>query len=65
MSVQELKKELGELSASEQAEVAAYLFQLRHQADADYQATIQRRLSDKDSSHWLTPDEFEQRLGPK
>ena len=64
MSVMDVKKELIALSTSEQAEVAAFLFQLRRKDDADYQATIQRRLHDKDPSHWLTPDEFECRLAP-
>jgi len=58
----QLKEELQTLSASEQAEVAAFLFRLRRKGDADYQATIKRRLDDKDPSHWLTPDEFERRL---
>ena len=62
MSVMELKKELTVLSATEQAEVAAFLFQLRRKADATYQATLRQRLEDKDPSHWLTPDEFERRL---
>jgi hypothetical protein len=58
----DLKKELTALSVTEQTEVAAFLFQLRRKDDADYQAKIQRRLDDKDPSHWLTPDEFERRL---
>jgi hypothetical protein len=62
MSVMDLKNELIALTAKEQAEVAAFLFQLRRQADADYQATLRRRLDDKDTSHWLTPEEFEKRL---
>jgi len=62
MSVQDLKRELVTLSASEQAEVAAFLFQLRHSADPDYQTAVERRLNDKDPAHWLTPDEFERRL---
>ena len=57
-----LKRELVALSVNEKAEVAAFLFQLRRKDDADYQATIQRRLDDKDPSHWLTPGEFERRL---
>ncbi len=65
MSVMDLKRELVALSATEQAEVAAFLFQLRRKDDADYQAKIQRRLEDKDPSHWLTPDEFERRLNSK
>jgi hypothetical protein len=62
MSVMDLKKELTALSANEKAEVAAFLFQLRRKDDTDYQAQIQRRLDDKDPSHWLAPDEFERRL---
>ena len=62
MSVMDLKRELVALSASEQAEVAAFLFQLRRKHDADYQSTLSRRIDDKDPSHWLTPDEFEKRL---
>ncbi|MBI4024345.1 MAG: hypothetical protein HY360_05145 [Verrucomicrobia bacterium] len=63
MSVEELKKEIVGLSTREQAEVSAFLFHLRHASEFDYQAAIQRRLEDKDPSHWLTPDEFERRLG--
>ncbi|MES1226229.1 MAG: hypothetical protein ABUT20_62715 [Bacteroidota bacterium] len=48
MSVMDLKKELVALSAAEQAEVAAFLFQLRRKEDTDYQATLRRRLDDKD-----------------
>jgi hypothetical protein len=62
MSVMDLKKELIALSTAEQAEVAAFLFQLRRKDDAAYQAKIQRRLDDKDPSHWLTLNDFEKRL---
>jgi hypothetical protein len=62
VSVKELKHELAALSATEQAEMAAFLFHLRHASDPEYQATIEQRLADKDPTHWLTPDEFEKRL---
>ena len=62
MSVKELKKELAALSAQEQTELAAFLFHLRHKSDPEYQATVRRRMDDKDPSHWLTPEEFEKRL---
>jgi hypothetical protein len=62
MSVKELKKELTALSATEQAEVAAFLFHLRHTLDPDYQTAVERRMADKDPAHWLTPDELERRL---
>lgn len=62
MSVQELKEHLIALSPEQRAELAAFLFQLRRKSDATYQTAIQRRIDDKDPSHWLTPDEFESRL---
>ena len=65
MSVQELKKELAALQESQRAEVSAFLFHLRHAADPEYQAILERRLNDKDPSHWLTVDEFERRLDEK
>ena len=65
MSVEELKKALTTLSVGEQAELSAFLFHLRHRADAAYQATVETRLTDKDSSHWLSPEEFEKRLDKK
>ena len=63
MSVEQLKQQLVALSPAEQQEVTAFLFHLRHAADPDYQEAVQRRLADADRSHWLTPDEFEKRLG--
>jgi len=62
MSVEELKKAVRTLSAEEQNELSAFLFHLRHQADPGYQASVEKRLADKDPSHWLTPEQFEQRL---
>jgi hypothetical protein len=62
MSVQELKAELAALSETECAEVSAFVFQLRHASDPDYQAAVQRRMDDKNPSHWLTLDELESRL---
>jgi len=62
MSVQELKTELAALSETERAEVSAFLFHLRHASDPDYQATVQRRMDDKNPAHWLTLNELEGRL---
>ena len=64
MSVQQLKRELAALSDSER-EVVAYLFHLKHSSDSDYQADVERRLNDKDSSHWLSIEEAEKRLNQK
>ena len=65
MSVQEIKEKLATLPRSQQDEVIAFLFHLRHAEDTDYQNRIGRRLQDKESSHWLSPDEFERRLDQK
>ena len=62
MSLQELKQELAALSEAQRAEVSAFLFHLRHSADAKYQAILRRRMEDKDPTHWLTVDDFEKRL---
>jgi len=65
MSVQEIKDTLAALPRKEQDEVIAFLFQLRHAGDSDYQSNISRRLQDKNQSHWLSPDEFERELDKK
>ncbi len=65
MSVQEIKDKLATLPRKEQDEVIAFLFQIRHSSDSDYQSSLSRRLADKDRSHWLSPDEFEHELDKK
>ena len=62
MSVEDLKKTVATLSPSEQNELTAFLFHLRHRGDTAYQATQAARMRDKDPAHWLTPEEFEKRL---
>ena len=65
MSVQEIKEKLVSLSRREQDEVVAFLFHLRHADDTEYQNVLAHRLQDKDSSHWLSPDQFERELDNK
>jgi rubrerythrin len=62
MSVQEIKEQLAALPRTEQDEVIAYLFHLRHADDASYESNITRRLADREPSHWLSPDQFEREL---
>lgn len=62
MSVQEIKHQLAALPRSEQDEVIAYMFHLRHADDTKYENKIARRLEDRQPSHWLTPDQFESEL---
>ena len=63
MSFEQLKREVALLSEREQAELISYTLQLRHAQDASYRREVTDRLNDSDKSHWLTPDEFERRLG--
>jgi hypothetical protein len=63
MSLEQLKREVTVLSDREQAELIRYTLQLRYANDSDYRGEVTDRLNDKDKSHWLTPDEFERRLG--
>jgi hypothetical protein len=63
MSIEQLKREVTALSDREQAELISYTLQLRHSHDADYRREVTDRLNDTDKSRWLTPDEFERRLG--
>ena len=62
MSVQEIKEQLAALPRTEQDEVIAYLFHLRHADDAAYESNIARRLADREPSHWLSPEQFEREL---
>jgi hypothetical protein len=63
MSFEQLKREVTALSDGEQAELIRYTLQLRQANDVEYRREVTDRLNDKDKSHWLTPDEFERRLG--
>jgi hypothetical protein len=65
MSVEEIKQTIAALSLAEQGEISAFLFHLRHKADRDYQESVDARLSDRDPAHWVTPEEFEERLDQK
>ena len=63
MSVEQLKREVASLDDRERAELISYTLQLRHAHDGDYRREVTERLNDSDKSHWLTPEEFERRLG--
>jgi hypothetical protein len=65
VSVEDIKQGIASLSPLEQVEVSAFLFHLRHSSDSDYQDRVNLRLSDRDSAHWLTPEEFDRQLDQK
>jgi asparagine synthetase B (glutamine-hydrolysing) len=62
MSFEQIKREVALLDDRRQAELISYTLQLRYAHDANYRREVVDRLNDADKSHWLTPDEFEQRL---
>ncbi|HEY3760309.1 MAG TPA: hypothetical protein VGN23_00980 [Verrucomicrobiae bacterium] len=63
MSLEQLKQEVTALTDGEQAELIRYTLRLRYSHDAEYRGEVTDRLNDGDRSHWLSPDEFERRLG--
>ena len=65
MSFEQLKDAVSQLNSEEQAKLISFTLQLRHEHDATYRSEVTDRLNDRDKSHWLTPDEFERRLGSK
>jgi len=65
MNVEEIKRGIASLSPTELGEVTAFLFHLRHTSDPDYQERVAARLSDRDKTHWVTPEEFERQLDQK
>jgi hypothetical protein len=65
MSVQELKDQIAALPLEAQNELMAFMFHIRHREDSPYASAVAKRIEDKDSRNWLTPDEFEDRLDGK
>lgn len=63
VSLDQLKQAVAGLDDQQRAELIAFALQLRYADDADHQREIAERLNDRDASHWLTPDQFEERLG--
>ena len=62
MSFEQIKREVALLDEQQQADLISYTLQLRYSNDAGYCREVTDRLKDTDKSHWLTADEFEQRL---
>ena len=63
MSFEQIKREVALLDQQQQTELISYTLQLRYAQDDDYRREVTDRLNDTEKSHWLTPDEFERRLG--
>jgi hypothetical protein len=63
VSFEQIKREVAMLDGQQQADLISYTLQLRYAHDSSYHREVTDRLNDADKSHWLTPDEFERRLG--
>ena len=63
MTIQQIKKEVAELSVEKQAELVAYLLRLRNQRDPSFKRRLSKRIGDVERDRWLTPDQFEKRIG--
>jgi hypothetical protein len=65
VSFEQIKREIALLDEQQQAALISYTLQLRYAHDDGYRREVTDRLNDADKSRWLTPDEFERRLGNK
>ena len=59
MTVEQLEKEVAQLQATDQDRLAAYLGILREERDEAFRAELQRRIDDKDPSHWIPLEQVE------
>ena len=62
MSLETLKREAAALDESGRKELLAYLISLREQKWAAHAREISKRLDDPNPGHWLTLEEFKERL---
>lgn len=62
MSIEQLKSAAANLAPEIQTELLVFLVKLRNERDPDYRRRLRVRLDDPDPSHWLTPEEFGERL---
>ncbi len=58
----EIMREVAALPPERQNELAAFLLHLRLQHDTAWKAEMARRIDDKDSSHWMTLEDWKREL---
>ena len=62
MTLEEIISSLEALDPAERGKILALLLRRRLLEDPSYRADVDRRSVDGDSSHWLKPEQFEERL---
>ncbi|MEM9480101.1 MAG: hypothetical protein AAGA58_10655 [Verrucomicrobiota bacterium] len=58
MSVEEIKKEIAELSDKDRQKVLSFLAQLESEEDAGYWARVRRRLADEKRENWIDAEKL-------
>ena len=62
MSVDAILQELPKLNDAELLRIKDLLNSIRDQRDVNYMKEMERRIDDKDPSHWVTLEEFRKRM---
>lgn len=62
MTVDELKKQLMELSLEERKQLAAFLVSLRHGELSEYRERMAAKIDDDAEDKWVSFEEFDRRI---
>jgi hypothetical protein len=65
MSIEAIKEELAHLDVERRNEIVAYLLSIDDQNNAEYRASLTRKIDDKNPAHWLSLEELDERLSIK
>lgn len=63
MSIEMLQGEVSALSPEERRKLMAFMVVLEDRGRADYAAQLARKIDDKSSNCWVTPEQCERELG--
>ena len=63
MSIEAIKQELAGLDVASRHEIIAYLVSIEDRNNAEYRASLTRKIDDRNSDHWLTLEEMDRKLG--
>jgi hypothetical protein len=62
VSIDAIKQELAGLDAEGRQQIIAFLVSINQRENPEYRAKMARKIDDNDPSHWLTLEEFDQKL---